>query len=227
MAAKGFFEVLRQSIRQIVSGDEKSGPSLGEQQRKKSSQNEIEAAVIVLASEIMCIDGNYTTETRQILFNFLDKNFGKSTAARRSKQLSSLLVTGPQPFTKMACEQLKTLATEGSKQEIIKLLYQIATYDDFARTKENNVIQKIARFLDISADELKALKDKFIKINNPFTILEIEDTTSVTKVKAAYRKVVLKYHPDKRTGKVSDEEANRKFREVKKAYEVIMNKLGA
>jgi DnaJ like chaperone protein len=227
MAAKGFFEVLRQSIRQIVSGDEKSGPSASELKRKKSSQQEIEAAVIVLAAEIMRIEGNYTAETRQILFEFLDKNFGKSTAAKRNKLLSSHILTGPQPFTKMACEQLKTMATQGSKNEIIKLLYQIATQDDFAQTKENNVIQKIARFLDISAEELRALKEKFSKINNPFTILEIEDTTSVTKVKAAYRKVVLKYHPDKRTGKVSDEEANRKFREVKRAYEVIMNKLGA
>jgi DnaJ like chaperone protein len=225
MSSKDFFKTLRDSINQIVSGDEKSEPSGGEKQRQISSLNEIESAVIVLATEIMRLDGNYSAETKKILFDFLEKNFGKVTAAKRNKLINDHLFVGPQPFTKMACEQLKTLATHGSKSEIIKLLYEIAAFDDFASTKENNTIQKIAKYLEISAEELHALKEKFVRINDPYAVLEIEETLSVAKVKAAYRKVVLKYHPDKRKDKVNTEEANRKFREVKKAFEVIMKKI--
>jgi DnaJ like chaperone protein len=225
MAAKNFFDALRDSINQIVSGEEKTGPSEGEKQRKQSSQNEIEAAVIVLATEVMRLDGNYSSETKKILSDFLEKNFGKISSAKRNKLVNDHLFVGPQPFTKMACEQLKSLTTHGSKHEIIKLLYEIASLDDFISAKENSVINKIARYLEISLDELRALREKFSRINDPYAILEMEETTSVTEVKAAYRKVVLKYHPDKRTDKTTDEEANRKFREVKKAFEMIMKKI--
>jgi DnaJ like chaperone protein len=226
MAAKNFFDTLRHSIHQIVTGDEKSETTTGERQRQQSAQNEIEAAIIVLATELMRLDGNYSSETRKILSDFLEKNFGKVTASKRNKLIGDHLFVGPQPFTKMACEQLKSLATHGSKHEIIKLLYEIASFDDFISAKENTVINKIAKYLDISPDELRALREKFGRINDPFAILEIEETTSVTAVKAAYRKVVLKYHPDKRADKDDPAEANRKFREVKKAYEMILKKLG-
>lgn len=226
MAGKNFFDSLRDSINQIVSGDESTGPSAGEKQRKQSAQNEIESAVIVLATEIMRLDGNYSSDTKKILFDFLEKNFGKVTAAKRTKLINDHLFVGPQPFTKMACEQLKSLATHDSKHEIIKLLYEIASFDDFVTAKENSVINKIAKYLELSPDEMRGLREKFGRINNPFAILEIEETVSIAVVKAAYRKVVLKYHPDKRTDEVPAEEANRKFREVKKAYEMILKKLG-
>jgi DnaJ like chaperone protein len=226
MAGKNFFDTLRESINQIVTGDEKAGPSTGEKQRQQSAQNEIESAVIVLATEVMRLDGNYSSETKKILFDFLEKNFGKITASKRDKLINDHVFIGPQPFTRMACEQLKSLATHASKYEIIKLLYEIASFDDFVRTKENSVINKIAKYLELSPDEMRTLREKFGRINNPYAILEMEETASVTEVKAAYRKVVLKYHPDKRTDKVSTEEANRKFREVKKAYEMIIKKIG-
>ena len=225
MSAKSFFDTLRDSINQIVSGDESTGESSGDQQRKQSAQDEIESAVIVLATEVMRLDGNYSNETQKILTDFLTKNFHKIPVARRDKMISDHLFVGPQPFTKMACEQLKSLATHESKFEILKLLYEIASYDDFIRQKENTVINKIAKYLEISPDELRTLREKFGRINDPFAILEIEETSSVTTVKAAYRKVVLKYHPDKRDKSIPAEEANRKFREVKKAYEMILKKL--
>lgn len=225
MSSKDFFKTLRDSINQIVSGDEKAGPSAGEKQRQQSAQNEIESAVIVLATEIMRLDGNYSSETKKILFEFLERNFGRISPAKRNKLINDHIFVGPQPFTKMACEQLKSLATHGSKFEIIRLLFEIATFDDFANAKENSVIQKIAKYLEISPDELRALKEKYGRINDPYAVLEVEETNSVSEVKAAYRKVVLKYHPDKRKDKVSIEEANRKFREVKKAYEMIIKKI--
>jgi DnaJ like chaperone protein len=87
------------------------------------------------------------------------------------------------------------------------------------------VIQKSTKYLNITNDELKAIKEKYDKVNSPFVILEMEETVSVLKVKAAYRKMVLKYHPDKRADRISDEEANKKFREIKRAYEGLLKKM--
>ena len=226
MPAKNFFESFKDSINQIVSGDERAEPSGEEKQRKQAAHNEIESAVIVLATELMRLDGNYTSESRKVLIDFLERNFGKVNTKKRNELINDHLFVGPQAFTKMACEQLKSLATHGSKHEIIRLLYEIATLDDFITSRENTVIAKMARYLEISPDELRSIKEKYGRINNPFVVLEMEETISIAAVKAAYRKVVLKYHPDKRKDKAPIEEANRKFREIKKAYEMILKKLG-
>jgi DnaJ like chaperone protein len=225
MPAKSFFDTLKDSINQIVSGDDIGATKESSKQHIHAAQNEIESAVIVLATEVMRLSGNHSPETEETLMNFLERNFGKKSSVKRRKQINDHIFVGPQPFTKMACEQLKNLATHESKFEIIKLLYNIASADDFVRSNENAVIQKIARFLNVSMEELKEIKEKYTKANNPFATLEMEETTSIEVVKIAYRKMVLKYHPDKRKDHIGDEEANKKFREIKRAYELILTKI--
>lgn len=225
MPRKTFFDTLRDSIHQIVSGEENAGPSAGEKQRQSAAKDEMESAVIVLASEIMRLDGNDSTDAKKILTTFLERNFGRLNLSKRNKQMKDHLFTGPRPFTKMACEQLKTMATHGSRQELIRLLYEVASADGPVNNKEQNTIHKIAGYLDLTDKELRTIRDRFARLHDPFAILEITETSSVVKVKAAYRKMALKYHPDKRSDDVSEDEANRRFREMKKAYEMIMRKL--
>ena len=51
-----------------------------------------------------------------------------------------------------------------------------------------------------------------------YEVLGVDPDASDADIKRAYRKLSLKYHPDKNPG---NEEANRKFQEVAKAYEVL------
>lgn len=224
MAGKSFFDVLRDSIHQIVSGGDVKEDSGPQQQRKMAAKADMEHAVIVLATEVMRLRGNASEETETMLFKFLEKNFGK-TGVKRRKQVSDHVFVGPQAFTRMACEQLNALTTNESKLEIIKLLYSIASADDFITGKEHSTIQKIAGYLHIPSDELKSIKERYVRVNNPFAILEMDETIIISDVKAAYRKMVLRYHPDKRKDKVDTAEANRKFREIKRAYEQILRQL--
>lgn len=51
-----------------------------------------------------------------------------------------------------------------------------------------------------------------------YTILDIPKTASADEIKKAYRKKALKYHPDKNP---DDAEAEKKFKDVSEAYEVL------
>ena len=57
-------------------------------------------------------------------------------------------------------------------------------------------------------------------MDDPYKVLGLEPGASDEEVKKAYRKLAMKYHPDRNPG---DEEAARKMQEINAAYDAIKN----
>jgi molecular chaperone DnaJ len=53
-----------------------------------------------------------------------------------------------------------------------------------------------------------------------YEILEISKNANADEIKKAYRKMAIKYHPDKNPG---DKVAEEKFKEAAEAYEILSN----
>ena len=53
-----------------------------------------------------------------------------------------------------------------------------------------------------------------------YDVLGVSKSASASEIKKAYRKLAIKYHPDKNPG---DNQAEEKFKEAAEAYEVLSN----
>lgn len=217
--AKFSFNNLINSVSKLIAEEEVVENKLNPTQ--KSHAQEIENAVLVLAAEVIRCDKNLTDETERHIKDYLLKQFGSGSDTKRLKALLNHIDTGTEPFTKISCKELKLLTTYDSRINIVHFLFGVANADDFLNAKESKCLHRLSVYLGINENDFRALKRSFLSENNPFRILEIDEEANFEQVKTAYRKMVLKYHPDKRDENTSTEEANHKFREIQRAFEKI------
>jgi len=68
------------------------------------------------------------------------------------------------------------------------------------------------------AAKITSAKEQYAKA---LEVLEVDETTNKTQIKAAYRRLALAYHPDKNGG---NDRAKEKFQEIVNAYQFIKEK---
>ncbi len=194
--------------------------------QQRNHQLEIENAILVLASEVIRCNRNYTDHTQQFIQEFISTQFGERSVMQRLKAIDDHLFSGTEPFTKIACKELVLITTFESRITVIRFLLGVAAADDFVNAKELRCVQRIAGYLKINEVDFKKVNQDFLNHNNPFGILGIEMGASFSEVKTAYRKMILKHHPDKRAEGVTEREAEKKFREIQQAFEKIKEIMG-
>lgn len=219
MMAKLSFHNLFHSIASLAAsgdaGERKSSP------KYKAQQQEIENAVLVLAAEVVGCNKNFSSGTEKYIQQYLVKHFGDEGNRQRSTTINSHLEIGTGPFIKIACKQLCLLTTYDSRLNILSFLFGVAAADDFVNAKEMRCMHRIAGYLGITDADFKEIKLTALAGNNPYYILGVEEHATLEEVRVAYRKMVLAFHPDKRNSQVTEQEANRKFDEIKRAFEAI------
>lgn len=55
-----------------------------------------------------------------------------------------------------------------------------------------------------------------------YRLLGVDRFATIEEIKEAYRKLAMKFHPDRNIG--NEEEAETKFKEVKAAYDILMER---
>jgi DnaJ like chaperone protein len=91
---------------------------------------------------------------------------------------------------------------------------------------EIGIIEKIASYLGVASGDFLSIKNMFIpETDSSYKILEIDPSSSNDEVKKAYRRMAMKYHPDKvsHLGEDFRKSADEKFKMVNEAYEKIKN----
>ena len=111
-----------------------------------------------------------------------------------------------------------------SRLELIHILFGLSLSDGSIHPNEQKIINAISNYLNINQNDFSSIKAMFIKdVESDYRILEISTKSTNDEVKKAYRKMAVKYHPDK-VSHLGDEVKNlaeEKFKMVNQAYSNI------
>lgn len=113
--------------------------------------------------------------------------------------------------------------------QLFHYLTQIARADgDFSKA-EKSVLEAIASAIGLTSSDASSVISMYYKdTQSAYSVLEISPSATNDEVKAAYRRMAMKNHPDKvaTLGPEVQKAAEEKFRKIQEAYETIKKERG-
>jgi DnaJ like chaperone protein len=192
------------------------------QYRRQTQSGDFASALIVLSAAVMKADNRLLKSELDFIREFYTKQFGTAAAAQHIGVLKELLQK--EIPVREVCEQIRYYMEHPMRLQLLYYLFGIAKADGNVDKNELQIIETIAQYLGLTAKDYESLKAMHYKdTESAFKILEIESSVTDEEVKKAYRKMAMKYHPDKvrGLGEQHEKAANEKFIKVQEAYEQI------
>lgn len=202
-------------------------PPRGQRRSANTVQGDFSVSLLVLIATVMKADGKVLKSELDYVKVQLERMIGKA-ALPQSLQLLRDILKQDIPVQQV-CQQISANLAYSYRLELLHLLYGISKADGEIHANEVKVIEEIAYYLDISRDDISSIKAMFVKdAKSAYKILEIDASATDDEVKKAYRKMAVKYHPDKvaHLGDELESQAKEKFQQVQKAYEDIKKERG-
>ena len=218
-----------------LTGDEAQPGTTGGWQRTTGSRgysageqrNSFLVSLLVLSSAVIKADGKVSNAELEQVRAFVRRNFGDAAVdeAMRildgfNRQTVDIYSVGGQIADNMNYSQ---------RLQLFHYLAQIAAADGEFSKSEKDVLESIGSAVRLTSTDVASVIAMFYKdAESAYTVLEIDPSASNDEVKAAYRRMAMKNHPDKvaTLGADVQKAAEEKFRKIQEAYETIKKERG-
>ena len=190
-------------------------------------RNSFFVSLLVLSSAVIKADGNVHPAELQTVKEFFRRNFGDQAATQASQILDKLNATQVNIYS--VGDQIASNMNYSQRLQLFHYLVSIANADgDFSKS-EKSVLEAIGSVIRLNSSDISSViamtyRDK----DSAYAVLEISPNATDDEVKAAYRKMAMKHHPDKVStlGPDVQKAAQEKFRKIQEAYETIKKERG-
>lgn len=185
-------------------------------------------SLVVLVAALMKADGKVTRSELDEVRRFFVRQFGQQQAGQLLIILRDVLKRDI-PLHQV-CDQVRQNMPHAVRLQLVHYLIGLAHADGTVHPAERELLQRIGHGLGISDKDLGSLSAMFRKADpsTAYRILEVPTTATDDEVKKAYRRMAMKFHPDKvaQLGEEVQKAASEKFKKVQEAYETIQAERG-
>lgn len=218
--------------------------------KRQTQRGDFSAALIVVSAAVMTADGKILKSELDYVKRYFLQNFGEAIAIEKIKVLGEVLKQEI-PIDDVA-NQIKLNMRIAEKRLLVQYMFGIALSDGEIHRTEIDMIQRISNGIGINHYEFLSMKAMYTQqhsqggqrsyqsgrqqarkqqgpsLNTCYKILGIASSSNEVELKKAYRKLAVKYHPDKvaHLGQDHVQTAEDKFQKVQEAYEKIKDSRG-
>ncbi|HPJ63409.1 TerB family tellurite resistance protein [Lentimicrobium sp.] len=192
-----------------------------------TQEGDFKVSLLVMIAAIMKADGRIMKSELEYVKRFLLGQFGEQEAERLLLLLREILRQDLD--VDEICEQIQENMEYPSRLQLVHFLFGVAAADGEPHAAEADLLKRICLHMGIRQKDFDSIKAMFIRdTGSAYRILEITPDASDEEVKKAYRKMALKYHPDKvaHLGEDVQKAAKEKFQQLNQAYNEIKQQRG-
>ena len=192
----------------------------------QGQRNSFLMSLLVLSAAVIKADGKTTSQELATLRSFFTNNFGPQAGSEAEEIVKELVNKDINLYE--VCGQIRSCMDYSQRLQLYHYLVSLGSCDGLQQ-REVDVLEVIASYIGLSKAEVDSLFAQFRPSNDRnYRILEISPNATDDEVKKAYRKLAVKYHPDKvaTLGEDVQKAAEEKFKAVSQAYEAICKERG-
>lgn len=204
-----------------------------EQTQTEARKNFVSLLVHILV-KVAQFDGKVTRAELQTI-----KNFFRSHLHYTQEQMfwvNELIKDATQNTDSLETllDQFKSSFAYEPRLILVELVYQVFFSNDHVTEQDLQLANRIAQFLEISPYDLQTIQSRYIHMRQTavnqeqqyYEVLGLQPGASMEEIKRAYRKLSMKYHPDKvgHLGEEFKKVAEEKMKEINVAYQYLKKK---
>ena len=196
------------------------------QSYNQGQRNSFLMSLLVLSAAVIKADGKTTSQELATLRSFFARNFGAPAADEAEKIVKELIKKDFNIYE--VCAQVRSCMDYSQRLQLFHYLVSLGACDGLDQ-REISLLEAIATNIGLSKSDSDSIFAIFRPNNDSnYKILEIDPSATDEEVKKAYRKMAIKYHPDKvaTLGEDVQKAAEEKFKAVAQAYEAICRERG-
>ena len=207
----------------------------------EGQRNSFMFSLLVLSSYIISADGKIMHSEMELVRRFLRQNFGEeackqgeSILLKLFEQQKRLGMAEYRTVIQDSCHQIRSNMMYEQRLQLLNFLVLIAQADNVVAPEEIAALKEVAIHMGLSAEDVEQMLNlrggasSTNSLDDAYKVLGISPTATNDEVKAAYRKMALKHHPDKVAALGEDvrRAAEKKFQEINDAKDRIYKARG-
>ena len=205
----------------------------------EGQRNSFLFAMLVMASYIIRADGRIMHSEMEFVRRFLRANFGEAAVGQGEQILLNLFEqrkqmerSNPMAFRNTIHEcgaQIAANLTYEQRLQMLDFLAKIAQSDGTVCQAEIDALKEVALSMGLSDKEVDSMLNlRGNSLEDAYKVLEITPDATDAEVRAAYRRLALKHHPDKvaTLGEDIRRAAEEKLQEINDAKERVYKARG-